>query len=166
MESKQTSQWKYDKRLVPGLIELVTQGLTLEMVDDAEAVLSALHILRPDMRSFDIFNAWVMIKRGQYADASRVLRAFDASPEMGPMATALLAVCNFANGDSEWQANVNEVIERNENPDAVALVNTLMGKVNGTNAGAGNEGSAASGDQVTQPKMDWADSSYSQYLRA
>lgn len=58
------------------------------MVDEAEAVLMALHRLRPHMRLFEIFNAWTMIKRGRYQDTSYVLRSFDAVPEMRLMPTS------------------------------------------------------------------------------
>lgn len=158
MDNRKVGQWEYDNRLVPGLIELVTQGLMFEMVDEAEDVLAALHVLRPDLRSFDIFNSWVMIKRGRYTEASRVLRGFEASPDMGPMATALLAVCNFANGDPEWRINVNEIIQRDENPDAVELVKTLLAKVEGRETESA-DASAGGGE-----KVDW--SGYAGYLRA
>lgn len=157
MITQLSAQWRFDKRLVPGLIELVTQGLMFEMVDEAEAVLAALHVLRPEMQSFDIFNAWVLIKRGRYAEASRILRTFDASPDMGPMATALLAVCNFANGDNEWRINANEILERNENADAVELVKTLMAKIDGRN-------DEPAVDEKPVEKVDW--SGYASYLRA
>ncbi|WP_018606693.1 HrpB1 family type III secretion system apparatus protein [Uliginosibacterium gangwonense] len=157
MDNQYAGPWQFDKRLVPGLIELVTQGLMFEMVDEAEAVLAALHVLRPDMHSFDIFNSWVLIKRGRYTEAARVLRGFDASPEMGPMATALLAVCNFANGDSEWRINANEILQRNENPDAVELVSTLLARVEG-------QGVELPVSEQAAEKLDWM--GYSGYLRA
>lgn len=117
-----------DKRLFPGLIEIITQALMLEMVDEADSVMQALHVLRPSANTTDIFSAWILIKRGRFIEAARSLKNVTDTPEMQSMATALLAVCHYSIDDPEWKANVTEVLTKNDNPEAVLLVNAMLGR--------------------------------------
>jgi type III secretion protein HrpB1 len=45
-----------------------------------------------------------------------------------PICTALQALCLYASGDDAWRISANEVLTRNDDPEAVALVNLLFGK--------------------------------------
>jgi type III secretion protein HrpB1 len=37
-------------------------------------------------------------------------------------------MCLYASGDDAWRISANEVLTRNDDPEAVALVNLLFGK--------------------------------------
>jgi type III secretion protein HrpB1 len=116
------------KQFVKGLIDVVSQGISNDRLEDAEAVLACVRVLRPKLVELDTFEAWISIKRGHWHDAVRTLRSIDSSSPNWALGQALLAFCQFALGDNEWTLNANEVINTSTNREALGLVRLLMGE--------------------------------------
>jgi len=72
-----------------------------------------------------------------------------------PICTALQAMCLYASGDDAWRISANEVLTRNDDPEAVALVNLLFGK-----------GPDAEPEPAAAPAPVAADLAPAYYLRA
>jgi type III secretion protein HrpB1 len=122
---------KCDNRVVTGLIEVLMAGINQGRLAESDALLAALRVLRPRFRELDTFDIWLLIKRKRYIEATQVLRNLHgSSPDMQnlPICTALQALCLYASGDDAWRISANEVLTRNDDPEAVALVNLLFGK--------------------------------------
>jgi len=122
---------KCDNRVVTGLIEVLMAGINQGRLAESDALLAALRVLRPRFRELDTFDIWLLIKRKRYIEATQVLRNLHgSSPAMQnlPICTALQALCLYASGDDAWRISANEVLARNDDPEAVALVNLLFGK--------------------------------------
>ncbi|WP_158568063.1 MULTISPECIES: HrpB1 family type III secretion system apparatus protein [unclassified Duganella] len=120
-----------DKKIVSSLIEVLLAGVKNDCLAESDALLAALRVLRPRFRELDTFDAWLLMKRKKYLQATHILRNLDgATPGIAamPISTALLAVCLFAANDPAWSISANEVLVRNEDPEAIALVNMLFGK--------------------------------------
>jgi type III secretion protein HrpB1 len=132
----------HSKEFVTGLIDVISQGISHNQLEDAEAVLACVRALRPKLAELDTFDAWIAIKRGFWHDAVRTLRNVDAASPNWALGRALLAFCQFALGDAEWTLNANEVMTSSENNDAIGLVKLLLGEDNAVpaheEAGAGN----------------------------
>ena len=120
-----------DKRVVTGLIEVLMAGINQGRLAESDALLAALRVVRPNFRELDTFDIWLLMKRKRYIEATQMLRNMhDSSPNMQnlPICTALQAMCLYASGDDAWRISANEVLTRNDDPEAVALVNLLFGK--------------------------------------
>jgi type III secretion protein HrpB1 len=135
---------KCDNKVVTGLIEVLMAGINQGRLAESDALLAALRVLRPRFRELDTFDIWLLIKRKRYIEATQVLRNLHgSSPDMQnlPICTALQALCLYASGDDAWRISANEVLTRNDDPEAVALVNLLFGK--GPDAAGPESGTAA-----------------------
>ncbi|MBW0447179.1 HrpB1 family type III secretion system apparatus protein [bacterium M00.F.Ca.ET.228.01.1.1] len=118
-------------RLVSALIEALMFGAKHGHIEQSERLLSALHVLRPDFVELHAYDAWLMIRRRDFAEAVRLLRTLEQRVlrgSFGPYVAALLAVSLCGLEDPAWRVYANEVAARNEDPDSVELVMTLMGK--------------------------------------
>jgi type III secretion system HrpB1/HrpK family protein len=62
------------KEFVAGLIDVISQGISHNRLEDAEAVLDCVRALRPKLAELDTFDAWISIKRGFWQDAVRTRR--------------------------------------------------------------------------------------------
>ncbi|KLD76649.1 HrpB1 family type III secretion system apparatus protein [Xanthomonas hyacinthi] len=111
-----------------GLIEIVTTAMQNGDLNEAEGVLAALRVLRPENSALDIFDAWLALRRNRFTDAARILRNLNAMQDAASIGKALLACCLFAIGDPEWMISANQVIVENDDPNAVALVKMLSGQ--------------------------------------
>ena len=118
-------------RLISALIEVLMFGAKHGHLEQSERVLTALHVLRPNFVELHSYDAWMLIRRHDFAGALRFLRDLEQRPlrgAFGPYVSALLAVALYGVQDPSWRAYANDVINRNEDQDAVDIVNTLMGK--------------------------------------
>jgi type III secretion protein HrpB1 len=118
------------KEFVAGLIDVISQGISHNRLEDAEAVLDCVRALRPKLAELDTFDAWISIKRGFWQDAVRTLRGIDSTATNWSLGRALLAFCQFALGDAEWSLNANEVMTNSGNAEAISLVRLLLGQEN------------------------------------
>jgi type III secretion protein HrpB1 len=116
------------KEFVTGLIDVISQGISNNRLEDAETVLACVRALRPKLAELDTFDAWIAIKRGFWHDAVRTLRGVDSASPNWALGRALLAFCQFALGDPEWTLNANEVLTSSQNNDAIGLVKLLLGE--------------------------------------
>lgn len=122
---------KCSNRLVSALIEALMFGAKHGHIEQSERLLSALHVLRPDFVELHAYDAWLLIRRRDFAEAVRLLRGLEQRTlrgSFGPYVAALLAVSLCGLEDPAWRVYANEVATRNEDPDSVELVMTLMGK--------------------------------------
>ena len=147
------STFKANDHLTNGLIEIITVAMQRNQLAEAEAVLEAVRLLRPNVMALDSCDAWLAIKRGCFADAARMLRSLDGAKDAPAISKALRACCLFAIGDSDWTICANEVMQENADPDAVALVKMLSGQ-----PVEPRERSAA--DDAASPAVDIATLSY------
>ncbi|GLU31320.1 hypothetical protein Busp01_11620 [Trinickia caryophylli] len=114
-----------------GLVEMLTWAARKGHLDEADRLLAALHLMRPNFVELQAYDAWLLIRRNRMADAAQLLRQLEGrelQPPFGPYVTALLAVCLSSLGDASWRVYANEVLTREEDPESVGLVNLLMGK--------------------------------------
>jgi len=115
------------KEFVASLVEVIGLGIAQDRLEDAEAVLGSIRLLRPSMNELDTFEAWIAMKRGFWADAIRLLRNLDASASNWTLGKALMAFCQYATGDAEWSISANEVLHgTHSNAEAVGLVKLLL----------------------------------------
>ncbi|MCR4469763.1 MULTISPECIES: HrpB1 family type III secretion system apparatus protein [unclassified Burkholderia] len=122
---------KCSNRLVSALIEALMFGAKHGHIAQSERLLAALHVLRPEFVELHAYDAWLMIRRRDFAEAVRLLRTLEQRPlrgSFGPYVAALLAVSLCGLDDPAWRIYANEVADKNEDPDSVELVMTLMGK--------------------------------------
>ncbi len=118
-------------RLISALIEVLMYGAKHGHLEQSERVLTALHILRPNFVELHAYDAWMMIRRHDFAGALRFLRDLEQRPlrgAFGPYVNALLAVSLCGLEDPSWRAYANDVVSRNEDQDSVDIVNALLGK--------------------------------------
>lgn len=114
------------KDFISCIVEVLSQGISQNRLEDAEAALACVRMLRPRLVELDTFDAWIAMKRGFWIDAMRHLRNIDASTSNWALGKALLAFCQFATRDPTWQASANEVLEDNNNAEAVGLMRLLI----------------------------------------
>jgi len=120
-----------DKKVISSLIEVLMTGVKNDCLSQSDALLASIRILRPKFIELETFDAWLLIKRKKYLAATYILRNLQgAGTDMArmPISTALLALCLYASNDPDWAISANEVLVRNEDPEAIALVNMLFGK--------------------------------------
>lgn len=114
------------KEFASCLIDVISLGINHDRLEDAETVLTAVRGLRPRLAELDTFDAWIGMKRGQWAEAIRLLRNVDASATNWWLGKALLAFCQFATGDVAWNATANDVVFNSDSPEAIGLVRLLL----------------------------------------
>ena len=118
-------------RMVSALVELLTWAARKGHLDEADRLLAALHVMRPNFVELNAYDAWLLIRRNRMADAAQLLRQLEGrelQPPFGPYVTALLAVCMSSLGDTSWRIYANQVLTRDEDAESVGLMNLLMGK--------------------------------------
>ncbi len=129
-------------RLIAALIEVLMFGAKHGHLEQSERVLTALHILRPNFVELHAYDAWMLIRRHDFAGALRYLRDLEQRPlrgAFGPYVNALLAVTLYGLEDPSWRSYANDVINRNEDQDSVDIVNALLGKASTRRAAASAE---------------------------
>ena len=114
------------KPFVAGLVDILSQAIMHDRLDDAEHVLACVRVLRPKLPELDTFDAWIAMKRGFWPDAIRILRNVDAASANWALGKALMAFCQFALGDSAWRATATDVLENGRSAEASTLVNLLI----------------------------------------
>lgn len=117
--------------LVSALVEMLTWASRTGRLDEADRLLSALHLMRPNFTELSAYDAWLLIRRNRMDDAAQLLRQLEGrelQAPFGPYVTALLAVCLSSLGDPSWRIYANQVVTRDEDSESVALVGLLMGK--------------------------------------
>ncbi len=132
--------------LVSALVEMLTWASRKGRLEEADRLLAALHLMRPNFAELNAYDAWLLIRRNRMADAAQLLRQLEGrelQPPFGPYVTALLAVCLSSLGDPSWRIYANQVVTRDEDAESVALVGLLAGK--GTNARDEEAASSQSG---------------------
>jgi type III secretion protein HrpB1 len=118
-------------RLVSGLVEMLTWAARNGHLDEADRLLAALHLIRPNFVELHAYDAWLLIRRNRMTDAAQLLRQLEGRElqvPFGPYVTALLAVCLSSLGDPGWRVYANEVLTREEDAESVGLMNLLTGK--------------------------------------
>ena len=126
-------------RLIAALIEVLMFGAKHGHLEQSERVLTALHVLRPNFVELHAYDAWMLIRRHDFAGALRYLRDLEQRPlrgAFGPYVNALLAVALYGLQDPSWRSYANDVINRNEDQDSVDIVNALLGKASTRRAAA------------------------------
>ena len=134
-------------RLVSALVELLTWAARKGHLDEADRLLAALHLMRPNFVELNAYDAWLLIRRNRMADAAQLLRQLEGrelQPPFGPYVTALLAVCMSSLGDASWRIYANQVLARDEDVESVGLMNLLMGKREKAEGAAADETSSKS----------------------
>jgi type III secretion protein HrpB1 len=123
-------QTECGKEVIQGLIEILMAGVKNGNLTEAESLLAGLRVLRPAFRELDTFDAWLLIKRKKYIEASHILRNADVLQDAKVMSirTALLALCLHASNDPAWRISANEVLATSDDAEALAIVNMLFGK--------------------------------------
>lgn len=119
MDPKLTS-----KEVFCAATDVLTLGLTHDRVDDAEAILNCLRAMRPRIAELDTFEAWILMKRGFFKDAARLLANIQDSPNGGLQAKALLTYCLFVTNDPGWNDSAAQIIDSGD-PDATHLMYLL-----------------------------------------
>lgn len=116
------------KPFIAALVEVISVAVSHNALEDAEHVLGAVRLLRPNLAELDTFDAWIAIKRGHWQDAVRILTKLDGGARNWTLGKALMAFCQFALGDPSWSATANEVLDTDPKGEAANLVRLLMGR--------------------------------------
>ena len=93
-------------RLIAALIEVLMFGAKHGHLEQSERVLTALHVLRPNFVELHAYDAWMLIRRHDFAGALRYLRDLEQRPlrgAFGPYVNALLAVALYGLQDPSWR---------------------------------------------------------------
>lgn len=114
------------KEFVSGLVGLVSLAVDRERLEDAEALLGCVRLLRPKVAELDFFEAWIAMRRGHWEDAMRTLRNLDMNAPEWSVAKAFLAYCQFATGDLAWRATAQEVLDTSSNAEALDMARSLL----------------------------------------
>jgi type III secretion protein HrpB1 len=117
-------------KLVSALIELLVTSMNRRYLSEAGNLLAALHLMRPRFRELHVYDVWLLMKEKRFAEATQLLRELEAQPLQDPFGSyvgALLAICLFSVGDPSWRVFANQVLARDEDEEAVSLVNILLG---------------------------------------
>lgn len=113
------------KSFVSGLVDVLNMAIANVRLDDADTVLAALRILRPKLAEIDTFEAWILIKRKRWEDALRTLRALESTAPNWSLGRAMLAFCQFALNDKDWENTAHRVMDSNPTPEAANLIHML-----------------------------------------
>jgi type III secretion protein HrpB1 len=120
--------------LIGGLIETATTALmesfpnTSVNTDDVEALLVALHVLRPNTVELDTLDGILQIVRSQWPEAIRILRAVNERVPQFDYAKALLAFSLSAAGDPIWRQYADELLAGNAARSIKALVMAVVAR--------------------------------------
>jgi type III secretion protein HrpB1 len=151
------------KPFIAALIEVISCAISKNQLDDAEAVLAGVRVLRPNLAELDTFESWIAIKRGHWQDAIRILHKLDASTKNWSLGKALMAFCQFAVGDAGWNISAHEVLEGESTLEARGLVKLLMGPSAGDNE---TETESSTASAVGFADYDPRSSHHASFLRA
>lgn len=116
------------KPFVTSLIEILTVGISHQQLDDAQALLRGIRVLRPHLTELGTFDVWIAIGRRQWHDAIQLLNELDATAPKWAMTTALMAFCKFAVGDVGWRACAAQVLQHDASSDAADFVRHMLGQ--------------------------------------
>jgi type III secretion protein HrpB1 len=114
-------------QFVRALIEVLNTGLTHYLDDDAEILLSAVRVLRPDFKELLTFDGLLAIHRGKWEDGIRALADLDTAAPKWMMGKALLAVCKYGMDDPSWTIPAHEVLAQDGNGVAAEFVRAMVG---------------------------------------
>ena len=114
------------KEFFTGLIEVLSQALSHDLLDDAEAVLLCARVLRPRLAELDTFEAWIAIRRRNWQDAQRFLAQLDSALPDSEHNQALLAFCQFSMGDERWRDQARVIVDNSKSQAAVDLMQLML----------------------------------------
>jgi type III secretion protein HrpB1 len=121
MDSKLTS-----KEVFSVAIDSLILGVQHDRIADAESVLACLRVMRPRIAELDALEAWILIKRGHFQDAGRLLSNIQDIPNASLQVRALLAYCQFMTNDSQWSVNAEQIVQQDEDPYATKMMSMLL----------------------------------------
>jgi type III secretion protein HrpB1 len=113
------------REFVAGLASVLQLAVGHQRLDDAETVLTAVRILRPQLAELDMFEAWIATKRGFWQDAMRISNSLVARSDW-PMAKAFLACCQSMVGNPAWRNTAQDVLDNSTNTEALDMVKALL----------------------------------------
>ncbi|WXK34957.1 HrpB1 family type III secretion system apparatus protein (plasmid) [Mycetohabitans rhizoxinica] len=125
---------KADKLIVGGLIEVVSLFLQVNFqaasgdTEDAEMVIDALRVMRPNALEFKALEGMLWISRGRWDDAVQALEEVLHERPGFLYAKALLALALFYRGDSAWQVLADEIDESDAGEDSRKLVRAMRAR--------------------------------------
>lgn len=149
MDPKLTS-----KEVFCAATDVLTLGLTHDRTDDAESILICLRAMRPRIAELDTFEAWILMKRGRFVDASRILANVVESPHGGLQAKALQTYCMFVVNDSRWSDSATQIIENGEDPDAARLMQLLVNPEGAMKEYEEAESAASKAESANRPRQE------------
>lgn len=144
------------KTFVGGLIAVLSTAIDANLLDDAQALLTAVRVLRPRMTQLDGIEASIAAQRGRWADALRLL---DGLPQDAPdweTGASMRAYCLWASGDSRWRAEAEQLATASRDPDTIASMKRLLslgGADGGANGGADADAAPAADRSTALPMM-------------
>lgn len=154
------------KEFVSGLVGLVSLAVDRERLEDAEALLACVRLLRPKVAELDFFEAWIAMKRGHWADAMRTLRNLDTNAPEWSTAKAFLAYCQFATGDITWRATAEDVLHTSTNPEALDMARSLLHPEEAAEAEAAEAEAAKAAETATAAPSLPFEFQHGAYMRA
>jgi type III secretion protein HrpB1 len=143
--------------VVGGLIEAVSTALFGKLRDvhtdagDIEAMLEALHVLRPAVAEIDTLDALQHMMLGDWDVANRVLREVIEKVPRFAYAKVLLALCLSAQKDPDWKIAAAQALEASPDRATRRLVATLDARADLIKA---MRHGAQTGDFVVPPSIE------------
>jgi thioredoxin-like negative regulator of GroEL len=90
-------------------VDLFMLGNELNAFDETASLARLVMKLKPEAHRLVAVEAWQLIRASKFPAAREMLEAADAANPREPMLKALLALCLMSQGDSLWQAYLEEL---------------------------------------------------------
>jgi type III secretion protein HrpB1 len=119
--------------VLTGFIQMVIHGLTTYRekdgtLEDIEAVLEVLHILRPNVPELEFLDGVAKMAQSCWDEASHIFRNVCQRAPHFDISKALLANCLASMGDSEWKQHASEIMAGNASADARGVIRALIAR--------------------------------------
>jgi type III secretion protein HrpB1 len=116
------------RQFVQCLLDLVQTAISQRRVEDAEALLACVRLLRPDFHHIEFFEGWLATLKSDWRGACNLAELCLQRTDGWPYAEALLAYSKFALGDATWKVSAERVLELDDNDGARELMLLLLGR--------------------------------------
>ena len=114
------------KRFVNGLIAVLSCAISAHRIDDAQALLAAVRVLRPRLPQLDGLEASIAAQGGRWRDAIRLLDDLERDAPDWEVGRSMRAYCLWAAGDDRWQAAAEELLATSRDADTASFMNRLL----------------------------------------
>jgi type III secretion protein HrpB1 len=114
------------KAFVSGLVSVLSEAVSRDQLDDAEALMVCVRVLRPRMAQLDLLEALIAAKRGRWGRATQLLDDLDATMPNWEPARPLRIWCMWAVGHADWRSAAEKFQQTSTDADALYFMDYLL----------------------------------------